>query len=47
MPADDMICCLRYIPVVTTGLCGTERIVGDPHSVVTGVETKVVTATRG
>ena len=40
-------CCLRYSPVVTTGLCGTERIVGDQHSVVAGVETMVVTAIRG
>ena len=33
MYADGMTCLLRYSPVVTKGLCGTERIVaGDPHS---------------
>ena len=38
---------LRYSPVVTKGLCSTERIVaGDPHSIVAGVETTDVTATR-
>ena len=47
MCADGTTCRLRYSPVVTTHLCGTERIVGDPHSVVAGVETTVVTATRG
>ena len=48
MRADGMTCRLRYSPVVTKGLCGTERIVaGDPHSIVAGVETTVVTATRG
>ena len=48
MHADGMTCRLRYSPVVTKGPCGTERIVAsDPHSVVAGVETTVVTATRG
>ena len=47
MHADGMTCRLRYSPVVTKGLCGTEKIVaGDPHSIVAGVETTVVTATR-
>ena len=45
MRADGMTCRLRYSPVVTTGLFGTERIVGDQHSVIAGVETMVVTAT--
>ena len=44
MRANGMTCRLRYSPVVITGLCGTERIVGEPHS---GVETMVVTAVRG
>ena len=39
MPADGTICHPRYSPVVTIGLCGTERIVSDPHSVVAPVET--------
>ena len=43
----DTTCRLRYSPVVTTGLCGTEKIVGDQHSVVAGVETMVVTAPDG
>ena len=48
MHADGMTCPLRYSPVVTKGLCGTERIVaGDPHSIIAGVETTVVMATRG
>ena len=48
MRADGMACRLRYSPVVTKGLCGTERIVaGDPHSIVAGVETTVVTSTGG
>ena len=51
MRADGMThvtCRLRYSPVVTKGLWGTERIVaGDPHSIVAGEETTVVTATRG
>ena len=48
MCADVMTCRLRYSPVVTKGLCGTERIVaGDPHSIVAGEETTVVTASRG
>ena len=43
MWADGMTCRLRYSPVVTKGLCGTERIVADdPHSIVAGVETTVV-----
>ena len=47
MRADGMTCHSRYSPVVAKGLCGTERIVGGPHSVVADVETTVVTATRG
>ena len=39
MHADGMTCRMRYSPVVTQGLCGTERIVaGDPHSIVAGVD---------
>ena len=39
MRADGMTCRLRYSPVVTKGLCSTERIVtGDPHSIVAGVD---------
>ena len=48
MGADGVTCRWRCRPVVTKGLCSTERIVaGDPHSIVAGEETKVVTATRG
>ena len=47
MRADGTTCRSRYNPVVTTGLCGTERIMDDPNSVVAGVETTVVTPTRG
>ena len=47
MSADDMTCRLRHIPVVTVGLSGTERSVGGPHTGIVGVETTVVTATRG
>ena len=48
MHADGMTCRLRYSPVVTKGLWDTERILaGDPHSIVAGEETTVVTATRG
>ena len=47
MRADGMTCRSGYSPVVTTGRSGTERIVGGQHSVVAGVETTVVTATRG
>ena len=37
MRPDGMTCGLRYSPVVTKGLCGTERIVaGDPHSIIAG-----------
>ena len=47
MHVNGMTCHSRYSPVVTTGLCVTKTIVGDPHSVVAGVETTLVMGTRG
>ena len=47
MRADGMTCHMRCIPVVTTGLRGTERSEGGPHIDVVNVETTVVTAIRG
>ena len=46
MRADCITCCSRQIPVVTVGLGSTERNVGDLHTVVEVVGTKVMTATR-
>ena len=45
--ADGTTCRSRHTPVVTAGLDGTERIEVGPHTVIAGVETTVVTATRG
>ena len=47
MRADGTTCHSRYNPVVTTGLCATERSMCGPHTDVVDVETMVVMATRG